>query len=93
MAFFQVRPRTLFTAAAILKTNRENQNTLTDFFSTPSVNWYKNCKVIAVTAKKNITTVDKFSRVAVICCWPNQIISTPGRDHKFKSAKDKLDAY
>lgn len=93
MACFQVRPRRLFTAAAILKTNEENQNALTDFSSTPSVNWYENCKVVAVTAEKNVATVDRFSRFAAACCWANLIVGTPGREHKFGSARDGLYVY
>jgi len=64
MDCFQVRPRRLFTAAAILKTNEENQNALTDFSSRPSVNRHEDCKVVAVTPEKNVATVDKFSRFA-----------------------------
>jgi hypothetical protein len=90
MACFQVRPRRLFTAAAILKTNEENQNALTDFSSTPSVNWYENCKVVAVTAEKNVATVDKLSRFAAACCWANLIVGTPGKERKFESTKNRL---
>jgi hypothetical protein len=57
-----VRPRRLFTEAAILKTNEENQSALTEVSSTPSVNRYENCKVVAVTTEKNVATVDKFSK-------------------------------
>jgi hypothetical protein len=57
-----VRPRRLFTAAAILKTNEENQNALTQVTSTLSVNRYEYCKVVAVTTEKNVATVDKFSK-------------------------------
>jgi hypothetical protein len=57
-----VRPRRLFTEAAILKTNEENQRALTEVSSTPFVNRYENCKVVAVTTEKNVATVDKFSK-------------------------------
>jgi hypothetical protein len=87
MACFQVRPSRLFTAAAILKTNEENQNALTDFPSTPSVNWYENCSVVAVTAEKNVATVDKFRRFEAACCWANLIVGTPRKGCKHKSTR------
>ena len=60
MACFQVSPRRLFTADAILNTNEMNQNKLTasdSWFST----WSKeNCNIVAVTAEKKVATVLRF---------------------------------
>jgi hypothetical protein len=58
---FQVNRRRLFTAAAILNTNDENQKALTASDKTFPVALYENCKVVAVTAEKNVATVDRFN--------------------------------
>lgn len=68
IACFQVSPRRLFTAAAILNTSDENQKAFTESDSTLPVDWYENCKVVAVTAEKNVATVDRFNRFDAACC-------------------------
>jgi len=68
IACFHVSPRRLFTDAAMLNTNDENQKALTASASTVPVLEDENCKVDAVTAEKNVATVDKFNRLAAACC-------------------------
>lgn len=68
IACFQVSPRRLFTAAAILNTSDENQKAFTQSANTCPVEPYENCNVDAVTAEKNVATVDRFSRFDAACC-------------------------
>ena len=68
IACFQVNPRRLFTAAAILNTSDENQKAFTESAKTFPVEPYENCNVLAVTAEKNVATVDRFSRFDAACC-------------------------
>ena len=60
MACFQVSPRRLFTADAILNTNEMNQNKFTASDSWVPTWSKENCNVVAVTAEKNVATVLRF---------------------------------
>jgi len=79
MACFHVKPRRLLTAAAILNTSDVNQKALTAFSS--GVPWLSKvyCNVVAVTAEKNVATVDKFRRLAAPCSCTNRMVGTPAR--------------
>lgn len=68
MACFHVSPRRLFTDAAMLNTNEANQKAFTESASTVPVLEDENCKVDAVTAEKNVATVDKLNRLVAACC-------------------------
>lgn len=52
----------------MLNTNDENQKALTASESTVPVVADENCKVDAVTAEKNVATVDKFNKLVAACC-------------------------
>ena len=67
MACFHVSPRRLLTAAPILNTRDVNQKPFTLFASLVSVWSNENCMVVAVTALKNVATVDRLSRFAAAC--------------------------
>ena len=77
MACFHVNPKRLLTAAAMLNTIEVNQKALTAFSS--GVPWVSKvyCKVVAVTAEKNVATVDKLRRLAAACSCANRIVGTP----------------
>lgn len=79
MACFQVSPKRLFTAAAILNTREANQKQLTAVESLLFSNSYENCKVVAVTAEKNVATVERLSKLVAPCFCANRIIGTPGQ--------------
>ena len=67
MACFHVNPRRLLTAAPIENTREVNQNPLTESARGSPVLSKENCSVVAVTAEKNVATVDKFSKLAAAC--------------------------
>ena len=77
MACFHVNPKRLLTAAAMLNTIEVNQKALTAFSS--GVPWLSKvyCKVVAVTAEKNVATVDKLRRLAAPCSCANLMVGTP----------------
>jgi hypothetical protein len=77
MACFQVKPSRLLTAAATLNTIEVNQKPLTA--SSSGVLWLLkvNCIVVAVTAEKNVATVDRLRRLVAPCFWANRIVGTP----------------
>lgn len=61
----------------ILNTNEVNQNALTAFAAVLLVSSNENCRVVAVTAEKNVATVDRFSKLAAPCFCANRIVGTP----------------
>jgi hypothetical protein len=61
----------------MLNTNEVNQNAFTALAWTLLVSAYENCKVVAVTAEKNVATVDRLSKLAVPCFCANLIVGTP----------------
>lgn len=67
MACFQVNPSKLLTAAPILKTREANQKVFTT--TSAGLVWasYENCKVVAVTAEKNVATVERLRRLVAPC--------------------------
>ncbi len=77
MACFHVKPKRLLTAAAMLNTIEVNQKALTA--SSSGVPWLSKvyCNVVAVTAEKNVATVDKLSRLAAPCSCANRMVGTP----------------
>ena len=77
MACFHVNPKRLLTAAAMLNTIEVNQKALTA--SSSGVPWVSKvyCKVVAVTAEKNVATVDKLRRLAAPCSCANRMVGTP----------------
>lgn len=77
MACFHVNPRREFTAAAMLNTRDPNQKQLTASGSGAPVLPYENCKVVAVTAEKNVATVERLSKFVAPCFWANRIMGTP----------------
>lgn len=58
----------------MLKTNDVNQNPLTEFSSGVSILSKENCNVVAVTAEKNVATVDRLSRFAAAFVTFNEIL-------------------
>ena len=68
MACCQVDPRRIFTVAAMLNTSDENQRAFTQSANTCPVKLYEYCNVLAVTAEKNVVTVDRLSRLDTACC-------------------------
>ena len=77
IACFHVSPSRLLTAAPMLKTNDVNQKVLTALATVVSVFSKENCIVVAVTAEKNVATVDRFRRFAAPCFWANRMVGTP----------------
>jgi hypothetical protein len=78
MVCFHVKPRRLLTAAAMLNTIEVNQKALTA--SSRGVLWLSKvyCKVLAVTAEKNVATVVRLRRLAAPCSCAKRMVGTPG---------------
>lgn len=77
IACLHVSPSKLLTAAPTEKTSEVNQNPLTESDSGSPVLSKENCNVVAVTAEKNVATVERFNRLAAACFWANRIVGTP----------------
>ena len=77
MACFHVRPRRELTAAPMLNTSEVNQKPFTLFASRVSVWSNENCIVVAVTAEKNVATVDRLSKFAAACFCAKRMVGTP----------------
>ena len=67
IACFQVNPRRLLTAAAMLKTIEANQKQLTESAILVLSSAKENCRVVAVTAEKNVATVERLRRLFAPC--------------------------
>ncbi len=65
------------TAAPILNTKEVNQKPFTLLASLVSVWSNENCIVVAVTALKNVATVDRLSRFAAACFCAKRMVGTP----------------
>lgn len=77
MACFHVKPSKLLTAAPMLKTSEVNQKPLTASARGVPVLSNENCIVVAVTAEKNVATVDRLSKLAAACFCANRMVGTP----------------
>lgn len=77
IACFHVRPSRLFTAAAMLKTREANQKQLTASDMVLRDKLKENCMVVAVTAEKNVATVERFNRLVAPCFCEKRIVGTP----------------
>ena len=63
----------------MLNTSDVNQKPFTLFCNAFPVWSKENCIVVAVTALKNVATVDKLSRFAAACFWAKRMVGTPVR--------------
>lgn len=77
MACFHVNPSRLLTAAPIENTSDVNQKPLTESANGFPVLSNENCNVVAVTAEKNVATVERFNRFAAACFCANRMVGTP----------------
>lgn len=87
MACFHVKPRRLLTAAAMLNTIEVNQKALTASSIGVLWLWKVYCSVVAVTAEKNVATVDRFRRLAAPCSCANRIVGTPALRYELAQMK------
>lgn len=67
IACFQVNPRRLLTAAAMLKTIEANQKQFTESAISVLSSAKENCRVVAVTAEKKVATVERLRRLFAPC--------------------------
>lgn len=74
------------TAAAMLKTMDVNQNPFTASAAPVPTFWYEYCKVVAVTAEKNVAIVERFRKLLAPCCCAKRIVGIPASSIKDKSS-------
>ena len=65
------------TAAAMLNTRDVNQNPLTASAAVVPTFWYEYCRVVAVTAEKNVAIVERFRKLLAPCCCAKRIVGIP----------------
>lgn len=62
----------------MLNTMDVNQKPLTASAAPVPTFWYEYCRVVAVTAEKNVAIVERFKKLLAPCCWANRIVGIPG---------------
>jgi|SRR5712672_1344991 len=90
---FHVDPRRLLTAAAMLKTIDVNQNPLTASAVPVPTFWYEYCRVVAVTAEKNVAIVERFKKLLAPCCCANRMVGIPASRIKGRILGNAMDLW
>lgn len=75
--WIHVKPRTLLTAAAMLKTKDMNQNPLTVLSNLVALLWKDVCKAAPDTPLNSVAMVDMFARFFDPCFWAESIAGMP----------------
>jgi hypothetical protein len=74
------------TAAARLNTRDVNQNPLTASAAPVPTFWYEYCRVVAVTAEKNVAIVERFRKLLAPCCCAKRMVGIPALQIKGQSS-------
>jgi hypothetical protein len=61
----------------MLNTMDVNQNPLTASAAPEPTLWYEYCRVVAVTAEKNVAIVERFRKLLAPCCCAKRIVGIP----------------